>query len=208
VTALSKCPLGQTIYAPDFPGYGNSPGPRQALGMAALADWAVRFMEQIGIARAHIAGNSMGCQVAMEIARRHPARVGGLVLVGPTTGAKRVPYWRYMAGLVLDGFREPIRYNIALLKMYSQMGLRRYLETVRKMREDEPFTYAAEVAVPCLILRGEHDRIVPNRVAQELADALPAGSFVLVSGTAHALQFHAPQKFVALAVPFWRDSEG
>ena len=90
----------------------------------------------------------MGCQVALEVARRHPARVGGLVLVGPTTGARRVPYWRYAVGLARDGFREPLRYNVVLMKMYVQMGLRRYLATVRKMMEDEPLTYAGEIRGP------------------------------------------------------------
>jgi pimeloyl-ACP methyl ester carboxylesterase len=31
-----------------------------------------------------VLGNSFGCQVAVELAVRHPHRVGGLVLVGPT----------------------------------------------------------------------------------------------------------------------------
>ncbi len=204
---FSRRGLGQTVYAPDLPGYGDSPGPRQALSMVELADWTAKLLDRIGAGRAHIAGNSMGCQVALELARRHPERVGGIVLIGPTTGARRVPYWRYAIGLLRDGFREPLRYNLSLLQMYTKMGVRRYFATVRRMREDEPLAYAGEVAAPCLILRGERDEIVPLGVAKELAGKLPQGRFVLVNDAAHALQFNKAMDFVGLAVPFWEEVE-
>jgi pimeloyl-ACP methyl ester carboxylesterase len=61
--------------------------------MEELADWAARFLDAQGIARAHVAGNSMGGQVALALARRHPTRVGGLVLAGPTMGRHLIPAW-------------------------------------------------------------------------------------------------------------------
>ena len=72
--------------------------------MEELGDWVVRLMEVLGLKYAHLAANSMGCQVALAIARRHPERVGGAVLVGPTSGERYIPVWRYASGLVLDGF--------------------------------------------------------------------------------------------------------
>lgn len=200
--------MGAPAFVPDLPGFGHSPGPPKALDVDALADWTVRLMDELGVGRAHLAGHSMGCQIALALARRHPERAGGIVLVGPTTGAGRVPYWRYVVGLFCDGFREPLRYNLTLLKMYAQMGLRRYLATVRKMMKDEPLDHAAEVHSPVLVLRGEHDAIVPLDVARQLGEALPQGRFVLVMDAAHALQYHSCQDFVALAVPFWQEVEG
>lgn len=207
MACLAGRDVGPTVYVPDMPGYGHSPGPREALGIDELADWTVRLMDALGIERAHLAGNSMGCQVALALARRHPDRSGGIVLVGPTTGERRVPYWRYVVGLFLDGFREPFRYNAVLLKMYAQMGLRRYLATVRKMMVDEPLAHAGEVRSPVLILRGEHDQIVPDDVARQLAGALPGGRFVLVTDAAHALQFYQCTAFADLALPFWQTAE-
>jgi pimeloyl-ACP methyl ester carboxylesterase len=39
-------------------------------------------------------GNSFGCQIAVELAVRHPDRVAGLVLVGPTmdSSARTAPW--------------------------------------------------------------------------------------------------------------------
>src|SRR5207249_7944369 len=131
--ALARRSLEGPVWAPDMPGYGESPGPEEALGIVQLADWAVRLLDRLGIARAYLAANSMGCQVALALARRHPERVGHLVLAGPTTGKRFLPRRRYLLGLVVDGMREPPRYNATLACMYLQMGVRRYLATVRRM---------------------------------------------------------------------------
>jgi pimeloyl-ACP methyl ester carboxylesterase len=43
-------------------------------------DW----LEAADLPSVAVLGNSFGCQVAVELAVRHPDRVAGLVLVGPT----------------------------------------------------------------------------------------------------------------------------
>ena len=204
---LAQRQLDCPVFAPDMPGYGHSPGPREALGMAELADWTVRLMDALEIEKAHLAGNSMGCQVALALARRHPQRVGGLVLVGPTAGEKYIPLWRYALGLLLDGCREPLVYTALLTRMYLEMGVPRYLATTVKMLQDEPIVHAAEVHAPCLILRGQYDGIIPDSVARRLAAALPAGEFHRLRGAAHALQFSRPQEFVEIALDFWARAE-
>jgi pimeloyl-ACP methyl ester carboxylesterase len=149
----------------------------------------------------------MGCQVALALARRHPERVGGLVLVGPTLGTGSISFPRYVAGLLGDVFLETMLYNGTLLRMYWQMGTRRYLATVRKMIEDDPLAQAGSVRAPCLILRGERDVIIPDAEARKLAAWLPGGAFLEIPGTAHAVQFNAPEAFVQAALPFWERAE-
>src|SRR5438046_1071077 len=78
---LERDRLDQPVLAPDKPGYGHSPGPEEALGIAEMADWSARLLDTLRIERAHVTGYSMGCQVALALARRHPERVGSLVLV-------------------------------------------------------------------------------------------------------------------------------
>jgi pimeloyl-ACP methyl ester carboxylesterase len=198
--------LDQPVWAPDMPGYGQSPGPPEALGMEELADWAVRLLDRLSVDRAHLAGNSMGCQVALALARRHPERVGGLVLTGPTTGAQGARLGRYCCGLLLDGLREPMAYNRTLLRMYLQQGVRRYLATARKMLEDDPLTDAGAVRAPCLVVRGSGDGIVPREAARRLAAALPRGVFTEVESCAHAVQYHRPEGFTRLLLEFLTNS--
>lgn len=207
LNVLAARRLACPVFVPDMPGFGCSPGPKEAMGMADLADWVVCLMDVLGLDQAHLAGNSMGCQVALALARRYPARVGGLVLVGPTVGEQYIPFWRYALGLLLDGIREPVAYNFVLARMYAQMGIPRYLATTRKMLEDEPLRHADEVQAPCLILRGQYDGIIPDAVARRLAAALPHGDFRRIMGAAHALQFSRPREFVETALSFWASAE-
>ena len=205
--ALAERSLTVPVFVPDMPGFGCSPGPAESLGMEDLADWAVRLLDALGVERVHLAGNSMGCQVALALARRRPERVGGLALVGATVGGQSVSFWRYALGLMVDGTQEPLNYTLRLTQMYAQMGFPRYLATTRKMLEDEPLNHADEVQAPCLILRGARDGIIPDRIARRLAAALPRGEFQRLHEAAHALQFSRPREFVETALPFWARAE-
>lgn len=202
LACLEQQGLDQPVLAPDMPGYGRSPEPGEVLGMDELADWCARLLDRVGIERAHLAGNSMGCQVALALARRHPERVGGLVLTGPTTGDRCETVWRYLRGLLADALREPMTYNGTLFRMYLQQGFPRYFATARKMLVDDPLACAAEVRAPCLIVRGDGDAIVPEAVARRLAAELPRGSFTQVESSAHAVQFHRPEAFTRLLLEF------
>lgn len=194
--------LPQPIIAPDLPGCGRSGCVGGARSMDAFADWATYLLDTLEISRVSVVGNSMGCQIALAMARRHPARVEALALLGPTLGGANVPFWRYAAGLLLDGFGESFRYDRLLLRMYLQMGLPRYIGTVRRMMEDDPIAHAAEVQVPVLALRGGHDRIVSERMARELADALPQGQYQPLDSTAHAAEFNTPELFTSAVLEF------
>jgi 2-hydroxy-6-oxonona-2,4-dienedioate hydrolase len=206
LACLARTGLDQPVWAPDMPGYGHSPGPRQALGMAELADWTARLLDRLAIEQAHVAGNSMGCQVALALARRHPDRVSGIVLAGPTTGERCESAWRYAAGLLIDGLREPMTYNGTLLRMYAQQGVRNYLATARQMLADDPLMHAVEVTGPCLVARGSGDAIVSEAAARRLAAALPRGGYTEVEHAAHAVQFHRPEVFTRLLVEFLASS--
>jgi pimeloyl-ACP methyl ester carboxylesterase len=194
--------------APDMPGYGRSMGwPRDALGMEDMADWLIKLLDQRGINRAHLAGNSMGCQVALAMARRHADRVGGIVLQGPTTGERIVPAWRYVTGLIADTIYENPAYTLRLLKMYTQMGPYRYAITVKKMLEDDPFATIGQVKAPCLVIRGGNDAIVSDKVARRLAAALPDAVYLPLDSAAHAIEFNNPREFVDAMLTFLTRAE-
>jgi pimeloyl-ACP methyl ester carboxylesterase len=194
--------LDRPAYAVDLPGFGRSGGPRRALGVAQLADWTVRLMDILGIPRAHLAGNSLGCQVALALARRHPGRAASLVLAGASTGGDLVSLPAMALGLLWDGLIEPGFWDGSLPRMYLQAGPRRYLETVARMRADHPVLLAGAVVAPCLVVRGDRDAAVPERAARALADALPGGAFLSVEGSPHAVPYAAPSAFTDLMIDF------
>ncbi len=191
------------VYVPDMPGFGCSPGPKSALSIAELADWLARVMDALGLAKADFAGNSLGGQVLLAFARRHPGRLNRLVLIGSTVGGQYISLARYAAGLILDGVQEPPIYTAVLSRMYAQMGLARYVGTTLAMLEDEPLEETPAIHADCLVLRGARDGIIPDPVARRLAASLPNGQFRRLSGTAHAMQFTRPREFTEIALSFW-----
>lgn len=72
------------VLMPDLPGFGQSTLPTLDRVYSTIAAEAVlRLLDELGIERAHLLGNSMGGTVAAELALMAPERVGRLVLMGP-----------------------------------------------------------------------------------------------------------------------------
>jgi pimeloyl-ACP methyl ester carboxylesterase len=72
------------VHAPDLPGFGASCKP--ALGSYNarwFADIMRCLMDELGIERAHLVGNSMGGRIAIEMGLNYPDRVGALALLCP-----------------------------------------------------------------------------------------------------------------------------
>jgi pimeloyl-ACP methyl ester carboxylesterase len=72
------------VHVIDLPGFGLSGDPGRVLDVAEHADHLADWLEAAGLTRVAVLGNSFGCQVAVDLAVRHPDRVCGLVLIGPT----------------------------------------------------------------------------------------------------------------------------
>jgi pimeloyl-ACP methyl ester carboxylesterase len=72
------------VHAIDLPGFGSSSKPATgAYNARWFADIVVGLLDELGIARAHLVGNSMGGRVAIEIGLQAPERVAALALLCP-----------------------------------------------------------------------------------------------------------------------------
>ena len=81
------------VHALDLPGFGASSKPATAPYTARyFADTVRATMDALGIGCAHVAGNSMGGRVAIELGLRYPERVGGLVLLCPAVAFVKRTY--------------------------------------------------------------------------------------------------------------------
>ncbi len=68
----------------DQPGFGGSDKP-PVVGnyYRHSADYVVKLLDELGIDRIHLLGNSLGGGTAMRLALTYPDRVGRLILMGP-----------------------------------------------------------------------------------------------------------------------------
>jgi 4,5:9,10-diseco-3-hydroxy-5,9,17-trioxoandrosta-1(10),2-diene-4-oate hydrolase len=68
----------------DQPGFGGSDKPPVVGNYYRFsADYVVKLLDELGIERVHLLGNSLGGGTAMRLALTYPDRVGRLVLMGP-----------------------------------------------------------------------------------------------------------------------------
>jgi pimeloyl-ACP methyl ester carboxylesterase/putative sterol carrier protein len=72
------------VVAPDLPGFGESGKPIRSYHPRFYAGWLAAFMDQVGMERAHLIGNSMGGRVALEAGLEHPDSVDRMVLLAPS----------------------------------------------------------------------------------------------------------------------------
>jgi pimeloyl-ACP methyl ester carboxylesterase len=82
------------VIAMDFPGFGDSAKPIAAAYDAPwFASVVLDVADELGLDRPHIAGNSMGGRVALELGMHAPDRVGRLVLLCPALAWRKDRRW-------------------------------------------------------------------------------------------------------------------
>lgn len=75
------------VLIPDLPGFGQSdPKPGREPIPGWWAEIIRAFLDELGIAKAHFVGNSMGGMITLKIALEAPERLGKMILMGPGGG--------------------------------------------------------------------------------------------------------------------------
>ena len=179
------------VFAPDLPGFGWSSRPRRPLDVPGLADALARILRQAGIGHAVVVGNSLGSQIAAELAVRHPDLVARLVLTGPTFDPAEPSLVRQFCRLLRDIRREKPTLWLLHLPDVALTGLGRAWRTLKLVRQHRIEDALPRIEAPTLVVRGEHDPLVPRAWAQRAADVLPNGRLVEVPGAGHAVNHGA-----------------
>src|SRR5581483_8489900 len=184
------------VYAPDLPGFGRSDRPPRLLDIGGLADALAAWLRLAGPGRAALLGNSLGCQVIVDLAVRHPELVERAVLVGSTVDPQARSLLRQIARGALDLLREPISYWPLLAADYLIAGPVWTIRTLRRGVEDPIAEKLSQVRAPTLVVRGSRDPIAPQDWAEEMARRLPRGRLVVLEGAAHAANYTAAEQLV------------
>jgi pimeloyl-ACP methyl ester carboxylesterase len=195
------------VYTLDLPGHGRSapPGHDTIAGYAA----AVRaFFDALGLARAALAGHSMGGAVALQAALDAPERVVGLGLVG-TGGRMRV------APAILAGLDGDRLATIRTIVEYSYAP--DAPERMRRQAEEayalcDPAVYRGdylacdafdvlmrlgEIGCPTAVVCGTADRMTPPKYAEVLRDRIRGATLSLIPGAGHMTPIERPAEVSA-----------
>jgi pimeloyl-ACP methyl ester carboxylesterase len=139
-----------------------------------------------------LVANSLGCQVAAELAARRPGAAAALVLIGPTWDPSAPTVRAQLARLAHGAYREPPSLLPVLAWEYARWGPRRILRTARSMLAHPVAERLAEVTAPVVVVRGAHDPICGATWARLAASLPAAGRLVEVTGAAHAVHWSHP----------------
>ncbi|MDX6630332.1 MAG: hypothetical protein QOH00_2578 [Gaiellales bacterium] len=198
----------------DMPGYGASPLPRAGLSFALLADAAADLVEVLGETRAHLVGLSLGGQIALHTALRHPGRVRSLALLdsSPAFGLdgtdpeawKRLRLDRLDAGETPASMAEPVLRSlmapdvddrvaataVASMSRISSAGLRAAIEC---LPSHDVRGRLGEITAPALVLVGERDEETPLSYAEALAAGIAGARLQIVPAAGHISNLEAPE---------------
>jgi pimeloyl-ACP methyl ester carboxylesterase len=162
----------------------------------------------------HLVASSLGGQIAVEYASRHPEKIDRLVLLCPSgmgseerlpimEGARHKDY----RGLVESTFFNPRLASPLMMSFYerkfkSKAWRKALFETVRGTKSHCVREHLAAIDRPVLVICGREDRIVDSHVVQEVVAPLANFRLVMISHCGHAPQLEQPQIVNRLIVSF------
>jgi pimeloyl-ACP methyl ester carboxylesterase len=114
------------VWRVDLPGFGGSAafGDGKPHGLEALTDAAARFLSEAGLQRPHVAGNSLGGAVALELGRRD--LVASVTALSPAGFAGR-PAQQFAGRSLEISYRLGARLRPVAPRLLSRPRLRRLL---------------------------------------------------------------------------------
>ncbi len=192
--------------------------------IADMADDVLRVLDHAGIARAHCLGHALGGLVALELARRAPARLASMVLVnawaradrhsghcfdvrlgilsaeGPAAYVRAQPIFLHSAAYVsahYDNILAEIEHGTTHFQGADNLRAR-----ISALRGFDARADLARMRTPALVVAARDDVLVPYTASEALAASLPDAELHVLPIGAHACNVEQPQSFNALLAAF------
>jgi pimeloyl-ACP methyl ester carboxylesterase len=182
--------------------------------LADMADDTVALMTELGIARAHVVGASMGGMIAQTVAIRHPHRLLSLTSIMSTTGdpslppatgdamrvlltpppgdrdgnvARGIEAWKVIGspGYPLDEERMRAIFGRAFDRGYHPAGVARQFAAI--IASGDRTAALRAVKVPTLVIHGAVDPLIRVEAAHATAAAIPGATLLVIDGMGHDL---------------------
>lgn len=175
------------VIALDLPGHGESAKALQRGDLDELSETVLALLDHLDIAKAHLAGHSMGGAVSLNVARLAPQRVASLSLVA-SAGLGEAINGQYLQGFVTAANRNALKPQMVQLFADPALVTRQMLEDMLKFKRLEGVDQALQQLAgaladgdrqrhdlrgvlgnhPALVVWGGKDAIIPASHAEGL----------------------------------------
>jgi pimeloyl-ACP methyl ester carboxylesterase len=195
----------------------------------AMAEDAVTFIKALGFDKVDIFSFSLGGMIAQALVVRHPELVRKLILTGTGpaggTGIDKVAGTTYYdmlrATLTRQDPKEFLFFNrnttgkraarafVGRLKErtagrdanISIKAFQTQLKAIKRWGRSTPADLSA-ITQPTLIANGDHDRMVPSVLSEDLHRRIPGSELIIYPDSGHGGIFQYHEKFVPVALDF------
>lgn len=224
VTALS---VNHRVITPDLRGFGESEASDGTATMNRMAQDVALLLDHLEIARATIAGLSMGGYVALAFYKQFAARVRALILAdtraqadtdeGKQTRAQQAEkaLTEGMAGIadaMLPKLLTPetVSKRPEIVKRVRDMMLKTKPEgaaaALHGMAErDDQTSLLAKITVPALILVGAEDAITPVADSEQMHQAIAGSRLVVLEKAGHVSNLERTDEFNQALLDFLQE---
>lgn len=203
------------VIIPDIIGFGESSHPNQAdYSPSSQVEWLREMLQTLGVEKIHLAGNSMGAQIAMVYASLYSAEVKSLWLVSPA-GIWSAPKTDIVRAIAESGHNSLVARNTKEFKQVMAIGMTKppyipkpMLDVLAQERiqnadlEEHIFqrllgcsieNQISGLETQTLIVIGDQDRVVSVETIEILGRLLPNSRTIIMKGVGHVAMFEKPQ---------------
>jgi pimeloyl-ACP methyl ester carboxylesterase len=211
------------VVALDLPGFGASAMPPVGTppGVPSLTQLVAEFLDQLGLERPHVAGNSLGGWISLELAKL--GRVSSVAALSPggffnqremlyartllrtmVAAARRLapraervmrpPAGRAIAFGVVAAHPKSIPPEDAALQLRGLAEAPWFDDTLGAVASTDRFEGGERITVPVTLAWGEHDRLLLPRQARRAQRAIPSARVISLLGCGHVPTYDDPQQ--------------
>lgn len=207
---------GHRLVRVEARGHGQAPSPPGPYTIDDLGTDVLDVADELGLATFHLCGVSMGGQTALWLAVHHADRLRSLTAANTAPRVGSPDGWQDRIDAVRDQGLAGIRDQV--LERFFAPGFPEadpgaFAEAQAAFVRADAGGYAAccaalatadltdrvgDIAIPTLVVGGQHDVATPPAQARDLQDAIPGSDLLVLGGAAHLSNLERPATFTAV----------
>lgn len=205
------------VYALELQGHGRTTDIDRPITYPNMVGDVAAFMDAVGLAQADVFGYSMGAEVGLLLAIRHPEKVSKLVAASVAYDLRG---WQPVFTEMIPQMTVEMIVGMPFAEDYRRLAPNPegFPELVRKLiaLEKEPMAWEEEVKAlktPVLLITGDADvvtlehsvalfRLLGGGVMGDMGTPLPASRLAVMPATSHTAVITQPDLLHAFIEPF------